>query len=318
MLNNIDFSYVISFFLLFIILMIIVYKKYKEYSKNLFDKYKTPFDKEKIDEIIDISGYSYDETQDIFFSNIDAWQRKMGYCRLYDEAAAPLGMIIDCEPIYFEYDNKRWLIEFWKGQYDLCTGAEIGIYYTTGPDLDIPDFFNGTFYNAVKDEDFLEMSFVLKKNNRTILKRKSSHWWLTGFRVGEFSEPEELTMDIKIVFKNRDMTNNFIKGLRNANYSNTEIIQRGNIIRLKFDKPHVEQPYTRNEKTDKVIQFKNKELCDKYELLTEPYDTFPEKLDILYKKSPDLYKEVLNIGRPKKLIEIYKEIQKYIDSKEED
>jgi len=50
---------------------------------------------------------------------------------LYDEAAAPLGMIVDCEPIHFEYKGKRWLIQFWKGQYDLPTGAEVGYMQPT-------------------------------------------------------------------------------------------------------------------------------------------------------------------------------------------
>lgn len=33
----------------------------------------------------------------------------MGYCYLYDEACAPFGMIIDFEPIHFEYDDKGGL-----------------------------------------------------------------------------------------------------------------------------------------------------------------------------------------------------------------
>ena len=37
-------------------------------------------------------------TSDIFYSLNDCWQRDFGYCRLYDEACAPLAMIIDCEP----------------------------------------------------------------------------------------------------------------------------------------------------------------------------------------------------------------------------
>ena len=71
---------------------------------------------DELDEAINAAGYSYDSKEDIFYSNIDAWQKNMGYCQLYDEAAAPLGMIIDCEPIHFIYNGKRWLIEFWKGQ----------------------------------------------------------------------------------------------------------------------------------------------------------------------------------------------------------
>ena len=69
---------------------------------------------DSLDEILNNLGYSYDYFQDIFYSDINAWQREMGYTRLYDEAAAPMSMIIDCEPIYFEYDNRQWLVEFWK------------------------------------------------------------------------------------------------------------------------------------------------------------------------------------------------------------
>lgn len=80
-------------------------------------------------------GFAYDPSQDLFYSLMDCWQRNFGYCRLYDEATATFSMIIDCEPIYFRYGGKKWLIEFWKGQYGMTTGGEIGIYYTTGPRL---------------------------------------------------------------------------------------------------------------------------------------------------------------------------------------
>lgn len=175
MLDNIDFSYFIAFILTFIFIIIIFYKRLIENIKRLMNQYKQPINEDNIDDIIRISGYSYDERQDIFYSNIDAWQRKMGYCRLYDEAAAPMGMIIDCEPIYFKYNEEEWLIEFWKGQYDLSLGGEIGFYKSIGPDLNIDGVFNGSFYKAVSNEDFIHMSFILKKNNRTVLKRKDEH-----------------------------------------------------------------------------------------------------------------------------------------------
>lgn len=52
--------------------------------------------KDELSEAIEFSGFTYDPEQDIFFSNMDAWQREFGYCRLYDEAAAPFGMIVEC------------------------------------------------------------------------------------------------------------------------------------------------------------------------------------------------------------------------------
>ena len=83
----------------------------------------------KLNELIEPFGFAYDGRQNIFYSRMDSWQRKYGYGRMFDEAAAPLNMIIDCEPVYFEYKDKRWLIEFWKGQYGIATGAEVGVYY---------------------------------------------------------------------------------------------------------------------------------------------------------------------------------------------
>ena len=50
--------------------------------------------------------FGYDPHQDVFYTIIDPWQRKMGYTRLYDEAAVLSFMVLDSEPIYFEYDNK--------------------------------------------------------------------------------------------------------------------------------------------------------------------------------------------------------------------
>jgi hypothetical protein len=247
-----------------------------------------------LDEAIEAAGYSYDPKQDIFYSNMDAWQRDMGFCRLYDEASVPLGMIIDCEPIEFEYDGKRWLIEFWKGQYDLTTGGEIGIYTTKSSDINIPGIYNGPFYRSAGDEDVLSMSFSLKKKGKTLLTRQEKHWWLTGFKLGEFSEPSELTMDLSIILKDKTMCDAFVKGLTNTGYSKDEISINGNKVALRFDKPHTVQPITRTPEADLVIQIKNKLLCDKYQEITAGYDNFPDKIKAIKKQAPKLYENVIN------------------------
>lgn len=175
-------------------------------------------DYHSLNQVLEEAGYSYDTSQDIFYSNLNAWQRDMGYCRLYDEAAALLSMIIDCEPIYFNYNNKHWLIEFWKGQYGMTTGCEIGVYSTDGPVLNT-GIYNNTFYDCASDEELLDMSFTLRKNGKTLLERRGRHWWLTGFKLGEFSEPWELVAYINITLKDKEMRNEFIKGLIKAGYS---------------------------------------------------------------------------------------------------
>ena len=38
-------------------------------------------------------------------------------------------MVFDSLPVYFNYRGRTWLIEFWKGQYGINAGGEIGIYH---------------------------------------------------------------------------------------------------------------------------------------------------------------------------------------------
>ncbi len=231
---------------------------------------------------------------------------------MYDEAAAPLGMIVDCEPIHFEYKGKRWLIQFWKGQYDLPTGAEVGVYATDKPDINIPGLFKGTFYNSIKDDEFLWMSFTLKKNGKVLFERGDRHWWLTGFKLGEFSQPWELTMEITITLKDAVMCSAFIDGLKRAGYTNKEIKRYGNSVRVIFDKPRTPQPFTRTKVTDEIIQKKNKLLCDLYNEVTKGCVTLEEKIAAIREKAPELYQHILGLGRPKELYSSYKRIQRHL------
>ena len=99
---------------------------------------KAQSDKKKLQEINHVLapfGFAYDPSKDIFYSLENAWQKEFGYGKLYDDLAPLMNMAIDCEPIYFDYDGKKWLIEFWKGQYGITTGAEIGLYVMMGRSL---------------------------------------------------------------------------------------------------------------------------------------------------------------------------------------
>lgn len=266
-----------------------------------------------LDELIDTVGYAYNPKKDIFFSTMDAWQRNMGYCRLYDEAAAPLGMIIDCEPVYFSYDGKRWLIEFWKGQYGMTTGCEVGVYTTDWPDLNIPGVFNGTFYRCASNHDRLDISFYLTKNKQTIIKRSDKHWWLTGFKLGEFSEPSELSLDIYIKFKDRSMRKAFVSALQEAGYTAEEFDIKNTTVAIRFDKPHTKQPYTRTSEGDSKVLQRNKMFCDKYQSITNGYDNLEDKINAIKEQSPELYKEVLKIGKPFALFDLFKKIKDYLN-----
>ena len=76
-------------------------------------------------------GFIYISEEDVFYTAKNAWQKNMGYTYFYDELAPLFNMILDTERVCFKYNNYSWLITFWKGQYGICTGAEIGVYKTS-------------------------------------------------------------------------------------------------------------------------------------------------------------------------------------------
>lgn len=303
----------VLYFLISITLVVGIIILYRLKSQKNKVQPREPMDMEEIYETIEAAGYSYDPMQDIFYSILDAWQRDMGYCRLYDEAAAPFSMIMDCEPVYFEYDGKRWLIEFWKGQYGMSTGGEIGVYNTDSPDLNIPGVFNGTFYYTVSNEELLKMRFILKKEGRILFERKGEHWWLTGFKLGEFSEPSDLVMGVQITLKDEQMRDAFVEGLKKAGYCEEEFFIRRNTVELSFDQPKSPQPYTRAEATDWITQRKNEELCKIYQELTKSYDDFPDKIMAIQQKAPDIFDKILDLGKAKRLFENFNIIKNYLD-----
>jgi hypothetical protein len=257
-----------------------------------------PEDKDFLDKTIAAFGYAYDELQDMFYSTLDAWQRTYGYSRIYDESAAVTGMIVDCEPIYFEYNGKMWLIQLWKGQYDLVTGCEVGIYSSDWTTLSIPLIYKSLFYRSAKDDEMLLMYVLLKKKGKILFEREDKHWWLTGFKLGEFSEPSDLTMDVCITLKDEEMRKAFVAGLISAEYKESDLFISENTVGFTFDKPHASQPYTRTAITDWIVQRKNEYLCDRYQDIATPIDNLTDKLITIIVQAPKLYNYFRKKARP--------------------
>jgi len=213
------------------------------------------------------AGFSYDPAQDIIYSKRDAWQRRMGYTWAYDEASAPLHMIIDCEPFYFPYAGKLWMIELWKGQYGLETGAEIGVYRDDAGVGLLSFQARSRFYSCVTQSDELEMRFTLRRNGEELFRRAGKHWWLTGFKWGVFTANTlELTMDVEILFPRTEMRDAFRKAVKDKGYVTTERGASG--IAFKFDHPREPQPGARGA-LQGAVQTHNERLVRGYNSLKQ-------------------------------------------------
>ncbi len=204
----------------------------------------------KLAKAVYTAGFRYDPDQDIIFSRMDAWQRKFGYAYAYDLAApVTISAVIDCEPIFFRYDQKDWMIELWKGQYGLETGAEIGVYVSddTKRVLDATigkrpgDDYNSQFFECAEDGERLEMSFELERDGRPLFARGPElHWWLTGFKWGVLSSPEQLVMKLRVTLSTTEMREVFVDAIEGHPFRDISV--DGQTVAFTFDQATPPQP----------------------------------------------------------------------------
>lgn len=238
------------------------------------------------------SGFAYDPQNDIFYSLKDAWQRQYGYRKAYDEIAPYFNMIIDSEPIKFWYNGRYWMIEIWKGQYGLATGAEVGIYVSD----------DGRNYRCATDEEEITMGFVLMKNNEVIVQRYERHWWLTAFVLGEYSKTNQLSMIVELNLPNVEMNLAVINELRRMGYNGENFTVYRNSIRIRFERPYSKQPRSRKSLLARINNRRNKRNCRLYNRYTTRYICTLDKIEYIRIRMPNIYNACL------KMLKIWKKI----------
>ena len=168
-------------------------------------------------------GYKYDPEENVYYTNKDPWQRNFGFNELYDVGASFIVFYYDTMRCKFNYANKDWMIQFWKGQYGFVfVGAEIGVYNK-------PASRKVEHYDCASDEDSLKMSMTCYRKGKEIFSRQyATYWWCTGFvpgKLDKFSDRSELKVQARITLKDARMLLSFCGALEenglklNKNYT---------------------------------------------------------------------------------------------------
>ena len=157
-------------------------------------------------------SYQFNPDGNFYYTNEDPWQRALGYTEFYDIGAPFVAIYFDTIRCKFRYDDKDWMIQFWKGQYGyVFIGAEIGVYHK-------PANRAQEFYNCVPDEDALYMSMTMYRDDKEVFTRDYGlYWWCTGFVPGKldnFSDRSELTVKCRITMKDYKMLLAFTGALK--------------------------------------------------------------------------------------------------------
>lgn len=238
-------------------------------------------------------GFFYLFTHDIFTSRIDALQRKFGYGSLYNLTAPAMNMVFDFEPVYFNYQGKTWLIEFWKGQYGICTGAEVGIYRA---DSIIPPLLRPQIiFQAAAPEEMLPVKIRLKHAERVLFTLERPHWWLTGFIMGISCLPEDLTLETSITFPDEEMCDAFVRSLKQIGYESGELMVYLRTVKFSLKEPKSTPDLFLDTWIQSYVLWKTRMLCRLYMWATKPFDKTVDRLLYLYYVTPVFFRRLLCI-----------------------
>lgn len=251
-----------------------------------------------LNELAEPFGFSYLCREDIMTSAPDAWQREFGYCSLFDQTAPRFHMIFDCEPVYFSYRERTWLIEFWKGQYGINVGSEIGIY--RADTLIPPEKRPSAVFQSVPDEELLPISMELFCRGQSLFAVHKRHWWLTGFRMGGFAEPEELAMNCSITFPDCRMLQSFVNGMAETGYERCELNICNLTVTFRFSNPRTRQPRAEHRLLAWRAAWQNRLFCRIYCRMTREFSCTPDKLLYLYYFLPSAFRRMLRLKRVKR------------------
>lgn len=278
--------------ILLVVLTLILGIARREKSKKRVRRMAMPQKIEILNELAEPFGFFYKGSEDIFTSKRDAWQRKMGYEALYDKAAPGANMVIDAWPVYFDYEGKTWLIEFWKGQYGINTGGEVGVYHAK--EIVPPHLYPVAHFDAAENEKMPEICCRMERRKRNLYLLCEKHWWLTGFKMGTFSQPKDLRMMVTLAFADASMAQAFFEGLKKSG-------QPGNKFRICCNEVYVRMDFSREvallpkiHRT--MVQLGNRFYCWIYREITRPFTKTPDRMLFLYYQVPSCFRRMLRLG----------------------
>ncbi len=155
-------------------------------------------------------------------------QANFGYNRLYDWGAQLIDFSIDTARMKFEYNDKEYMIQIWKGQYisgEMGTvGGEVGLY--TRPKGTVSAVGH---YNCAPYEEWLNMEMTVLWDEDgsgnylpQLTRAYSLHWWPTGFVFGQLADKKDsdpLRILCRITFNEEGMANAFAEALAQEGFS---------------------------------------------------------------------------------------------------
>ena len=140
----------------------------------------------------------------------------------------------------------------------------------------------------------------LWKKDQLLIRHRQRHWWLTGFRVGCFSNPSDLQLKATITFRDYEMADAFAAAMRERGYTSSCLSARDTSVSFLFCQPFAPQPCERLPLTCRFSQWKNRLFCKLYIWVTKPFCRTDDRLIYLSYFLPFTFRKIVQICKPRR------------------
>lgn len=151
------------------------------------------------------TGFNYNLKKLMVYAPMYCWMRDFGFTVLYDINCYifPMWNYVT-RRFHFNYDDRQWMIQIWKGNYLITNGGEVGIYNRG-------KYAIGTFYNTVSDEERMVMSLRVSHGDEVFVDIEPTlHWWVNGFQMNNYMyKASSMLLESTIEFPNETMRDAF-------------------------------------------------------------------------------------------------------------
>jgi len=153
-------------------------------------------------------GYECSVYDLLIYATVNCWMRSFGFCLFYDIFCytTPFFNYVT-RRFKFDYADKEWMVQVWKGNYVVANGSEVGIYNREKGSF-------GSYYDCY--DGLMNMSLKLSYGDEIIYDISGEHWWMNGFKLGKtLYKPNSMTMEFSIELIDEEMANALADSINN-------------------------------------------------------------------------------------------------------
>lgn len=220
-----------------------------------------------LNELVKPYGLAYDLAKDIFSLTTNT---SFTHCPI----------TTDFESISFAYDEHNWMLRLWKGQCGIMMCAGLQLSHTE---------------SAISTEDLPLCSYTLYKGIVPVYQiRMQRNCQIAGFCTGRYCEPELLRMDLTMTFKNSDMANAFITGLKQSGYRTSQFDSCLCVVSFRFYSPATTQPRQVHPFAAHLRLWQDRIYLYLYRIATHPSHNTTDQLLLLHALFPSAFKRIFS------------------------